>query len=88
MGSNNVGPVLPFKTYGHAMINVNNILTMMIGGRSTLKESFHSWTTDQTFYYNHDYKTWSDGPKLVQPRQSHAVGIVTDEGKLEFYLVQ
>ena len=37
----------------------------------------------KTFYYNHNYGNWSDGPKLNQGRKDHAVGIVTDEATQE-----
>ena len=41
------GPDLPIAVYGHAMINIRNDLTMIIGGQY----SSYTYST-QTFYYN------------------------------------
>ena len=32
-----------------------------------------------TFYYEHQGDRWVNGPNLIQARQYHAAGIVTDE---------
>ena len=68
------GPELPIALAYHAMINVNKVLTIVIGGFSP-----EIGDVAQTFYYNHANKVWSDGPTLNQERQNHAVGIVIDE---------
>ena len=67
------GPELPIPLIGHAMINIENNLTMLIGGNSD------GDTIEQTFYYNHTKREWSIGPKLSQKRESLAAGIVIDE---------
>ena len=72
------GPELPIAVYYHAMINTRNDLTMVIGGKTT-----GNYYSAKTFYYNHNYGNWSDGPKLNQGRENHAVGIVTDEATHE-----
>ena len=72
------GPVLPLPLKTHAMIMINNQLTMVIGGWSPGID-----LTAQTYYYNHVKGEWSNGPALNQARQSHAVGIVTDEATQE-----
>ena len=68
------GPELPIPLSKHAMIMINNDLTMVIGGCSP-----GIYQTAQTFEYNHVKGEWSNGPALNQKREAHAVGIVTDE---------
>ena len=72
------GPVLPLPLKTHAMIMINNQLTMVIGGWSP-----GIGHTAQTYEYNHVKGEWSNGPALNQERELHAVGIVTDEATQE-----
>ena len=72
------GPELPLPLERHAMIMMNNELTMVIGGVSP-----GIGLLAQTYEYNHVKGEWSNGPALNQARQSHAVGIVTDEATQE-----
>ena len=60
--------------YGHAMIAINTTHSMVIGGR-------YSWNIeiDLTFYFDHGNQQWIDGPRLIQAREHHAVGIVNDQ---------
>ena len=71
------GPELPLPLHYHAMIMINNVLTMVIGGWNGI---YH---LAQTYEYNHVKEEWSNGPALNQERESHAVGIVTDEATQE-----
>ena len=66
------GPELPIAVYKHAMINIGNDKTVVIGGDTG------SYSV-QTFIYNHNHGNWSNGPSLFQARYRHAAGIVTDE---------
>ena len=47
---------------------------MVIGGRTTGPVDLAT-----VYYFEHEDKNWSQGPDLIQPRKSHAAGIVTDE---------
>ena len=67
------GPDLPMTLRAHAMIAINTTHSMVIGGDSS------SSTIDLTFYFNHGNQQWIDGPRLIQARDSHAVGIVNDQ---------
>ena len=67
------GPDLPMALTGHAMIAINTTHSMVIGGLSNLK------IDDLTFYFNHSNQQWIDGPRLMQVRSRHAVGIVNDQ---------
>ena len=73
------GPELPEIEYlfnqleYHAMVNIKNDLTMVIGGDI-------GWTNSaKTLYYDHSKEEWLHGPLLNQERRNHAVGIVMDE---------
>ena len=67
------GPELPIAVNRHAMINIGNNKTVVIGG-DIGSDSAH------TFIYNHYYGNWSYGPSsLFLARYWHAAGIVTDE---------
>ena len=72
------GPELPLPLAFHAMIMINNDLTMVIGGWSP-----GIGHTAQTHVYNHVKGEWSNGPALNHARYRHAVGIVTDEATQE-----
>ena len=66
------GPELPIAVYRHAMINIGNDKTVVIGG---VTGSYSA----QTFIYNHNHGNWSYGPSFFLARYGHAAGIVTDE---------
>ena len=73
------GTELPYALSSHAMINMENKNTMIIGGYT------ESGRTAQTHTYNHYHKIWSVGPSLIQARYWHAAGIVTDEATMDTY---
>ena len=75
------GTALPYALYGHAMINMENEKTMVIGGRTA------SDYLAQTHIYDHYHKIWSVGPSLIQARFRHAAGIVTDEATMDTYAI-
>ena len=54
------------------MIAINTTHSMVIGGIS-------SDYLDLSFYFNHGNQQWIDGPRLIQARRYHAVGIVNDQ---------
>ena len=69
------GPDLPISLYRHAMIAINSSCSMVIGGIFT---NYYS-SSASTFYYDHNEEEWINGPSLMQAREGHAAGIVTDE---------
>ena len=69
------GPELPIALFSHAMINIGNEKTVVIGGYTEYDGLYFA----ETFIYNHNHGNWSYGPSLIQPRLDHAAGIVTDE---------
>ena len=67
------GPDLPMALCNHAMVAINNTCSMVIGGVSS--EGYPA----STFYYDHNEGKWTTGPSLIQARDGHAAGVVTDE---------
>ena len=67
-----IGPDLPMALYHHAMVAINSTCSMVIGGSSGV-------TSASTFYYDHNEGEWTTGPSLMEARDGHAAGIVTDE---------
>ena len=68
------GPDLPMALSGHAMIAINATHSMVIGGADS-----GNYQLDLTFYFDHGNQQWIDGPRLIQARRYHAVGIVNDQ---------
>ena len=69
-----IGPDLPMALAHHAMVAINSTCSMVIGGYG--EEVEHSAST---FYYDRIESEWITGPILIQGRNRHAAGIVTDE---------
>ena len=71
------GPELPMPLNFHAMVAINTTYSMIIGGHGGLDA-----ITDDlnlTFYFDHQNQQWIDGPRLIEARKQHAVGIVNDQ---------
>jgi hypothetical protein len=67
-----LGPDLPMALRNHAMVAINSTFSMVIGGNNGI-------ILASTFFYDHNECEWIIGPSLMQARNWHAVGIVTDE---------
>ena len=73
-GESVIGPELPLGLVGHTIIGINSTLSMVIGGDIESRNSI-----DLTYYYDHHYQVWTDGPKLNIGRGfGHGAGTVTD----------
>ena len=68
------GPNLPMALSHHAMVAINSTCSMVIGGR----EENYVFSAS-TLYYERNEGEWITGPSLIQERDRHAAGIVTDE---------
>ena len=76
------GPHLPIPVIAHALVAINGTCSMLIGGTLTGNIEIKS-----TFYFQHEGQIWTQGPDLIQAREDHAAGIVTDEKTLEKFVV-
>ena len=76
-GKNNsvAGSNLPRPLYWHAMVVVEEDLTMVIGGLSL----YDTEDSNVTYYYDHHSQEWTSGPLLITGRYGHAAFFVTDE---------
>ena len=68
------GPELPTMLDSHALVAIDNTLSMLIGGSIT-----ENVATKTTHYFDHQSHNWIQGPDLMQARWQHAAGIVTDQ---------
>ena len=74
------GPDIPIHIIVHALVAINKTCSMIIGGRTWASGSSGSPTV---YYFVHEGNNWSQGQDLMQARESHAAGIVTDETTYE-----
>ena len=70
------GPDLPTTLTHHAMVAINSTCSMVIGGFTGGSSFSYSIST---FFYDHNEGDWINGPSMIQGREWHAAGIVTDE---------
>jgi len=68
------GPELPIPIYYHALVAIDNTLSLLIGG---LNSEYAPIQT--THYFDHQAHNWIQGPDLMQARREHAAGVVIDE---------
>ena len=88
------GPDLPTILAFHAMVAINTTCSMVIGGYG----GYYSNHSISTFFYDHIEDKWINGPSMIQgrnndslaiiqKRNSHTAGIVTDEVTDEHFVV-
>ena len=65
---------MPIPIYYHALVTIDNTLSLLIGGRTTGAD-----TALTTHYFDHQGHNWIQGPDLMQARRAHAAGIVIDQ---------
>ena len=75
------GPSLPIGIFHHAIVEFGNEKVMVIGGRNGLDISA------QTYIYIKNDNEWLDGPSMIQKREDHAAGILTDEATMEKFVL-
>ena len=75
------GPGLPIAVFHHAIVEIENEKVMLIGGRKRLDISA------QTYIYNKNDNDWLFGPLMIQAREDHAAGILTDEATMEKFVL-
>ena len=68
------GPDLPIPTDSHALVAIDNTLSLLIGG-----SDIENAPIQTTHYFDHQAHNWIQGPDLMQAREDHAAGVVTDE---------
>ena len=81
-GSSGRGPNLPHGLSNHAIVSINETLSLLIGGED--KELI---VMDTTYYFSHETEKWTEGPHLNQPRMAHTAGLITDKVTKETFLI-
>jgi hypothetical protein len=64
------GPDLPLEVTAHCVLALNNATTLLIVGRIQ-----GGTRVKTTFYYNSDYKTWTEGPSLITGTSYHSCAL-------------
>ena len=67
------GPDLPTGVSDHAITSVNASVSILTGGR------VFYFFSPLTWYFNHDTKTFSSGPNLLEGREAHGSATVVDK---------
>jgi hypothetical protein len=63
------GPDLPHKVGSHCLVSLNDSIVILIGGFQGGKH------LEDTFYYNNDHQTWTEGPSLINGRYDHSCAL-------------
>ena len=81
------GPDLIIAVAKHAVVAINSTFSMVIGGIPVVCIDACSYSISSTFYHDHNKGELSKGPSLMDARNNHAAGIVTDEVTNETFVV-
>ena len=82
LGGSIPGPDMPIPVDLHALVAINKTCSILIGGRMT-----GMVTIPTVYYFEHEGKNWSQGPDLIQAREAHAAGLVTDETTYDEFVI-
>jgi hypothetical protein len=63
------GPDLPLEVYHHCLVSLNETTALLIGG------NLPTTSSNATFFYNTDHKTWTDGPSMITGRAEHSCAL-------------
>ena len=71
-GSSTEGPQLPTPIMFHAIASINSTVSIISGGQTNM-------ISDKTWYFNHASQEFQPGPNLLEARELHSSGSVTDQ---------
>ena len=71
-GTSTEGPQLPIPIHSHAIVAINLTVSIITGG-------YDGTFTDKTWYINHASQEFQPGPNLLEGRNSHSSGTITDQ---------
>ena len=66
------GPDLKTAISSHAITIINSTMSIITGGSTPV-------ITSATWYYNHETKTFTSGPKLLEARSRHGSATIIDK---------
>ena len=73
-GSSTEGPLLPSPIRAHAIASINLTVSIITGGVTNI-ETY----SDKAWYFNHASQEFQPGPNLLEAREYHSSGYVTDQ---------
>ena len=73
-GSSTTGPQLPERFYRGSITSINSTVSIIIGGYQDSTS-----ISDQTWYFNHATQEFQPGPNLLEGRNGHSSGTITDQ---------
>ena len=78
-GSSTEGPNLPVAISHHAIAFVNSTVSIITTGRTNA----NYYSDGKTWYFNHATQEFQPGPNLLEARDLHSIGTVTDQDTKE-----
>ena len=81
------GPELPIPLSSHKMVNLQDDITLVIGGYTNVNHLNFNECCKKVFIFYHKRNEWLEGPNLILGRFNHAVGVVTDEATWETFII-
>ena len=79
-GTSTEGPQLPSPIHGHGIASINSTVSIISGG-------YNGAYIDQTWYFNHESQTFTPGPNMLEGRNSHSSGTITDQITKEKFVI-
>ena len=73
-GGVEVGPDLPTGLFAHSITAISETTSILSGGF----EDMYSQSSSKTWYYNHETKTFTSGPTLLEGRRFHGSATYVD----------
>ena len=73
------GPDLKTALDSHAITNINSTVSIITGGTIKTASVELPDITSQTWYYNHETKTFTSGPTLITARTIHGSATIIDK---------
>ena len=68
------GPDLPIAVSDHAIASINETVSILSGGTTP-----GIFSSNQTFFYNHDTEIFTYGPTLLEGRTAHGSATIVDK---------
>ena len=63
---------MPTPIHGHAIVSINSTVSIITGG-------YDGTYSEKTWYFNHESQEFQPGPNLLEGRNSHSSGTITDQ---------
>ena len=82
-GESEDGPNIPTGLINHAMVNINETASLLIGGQS----GSDGIASDKTWFFNHISKEFTVGPSLNIARYGHSASVIIDSVSREQIIV-